>query len=59
MHVKNLCALILVAALSITSVRLKISAEGFEIELQKAQQKIASMQDNFYLAGDCFPAKAD
>lgn len=52
-NVKNLAALVIVAALSITSVRFKVSADGLEIELHKAQQKLAAAQDNFYLAGDC------
>lgn len=60
MQVKNIGALILVLALSVTSVRLKIDADGVEIELKKAQQKLAEMQqDNFYLAGDCILAKVD
>jgi hypothetical protein len=53
LNAKNLAALVIVAALSITSVRFKISADGLEIELHKTQQKLAAAQDNFYLAGEC------
>lgn len=47
-------AMLIIAMLSITSVKFKMDADGFHFELKKAEQKLAEAQaGQFFLAGDC------